>query len=57
MHEQYVQEVRLSLQNNIVEDQAKIEADLKQKLEKAAKVVFIKFSWCLKNNTKRNLGR
>jgi len=37
MHEQYVQEVRLSLQNNIVEDQAKIEADLKQKLEKAAK--------------------
>jgi septal ring factor EnvC (AmiA/AmiB activator) len=37
MHEQYVQEVRQSLQNMIVEDQTKIEADMKQKLEKAAK--------------------
>jgi len=37
LHEQYVQEVRLSLQNNIVEDQAKIEADLNQKLERAEK--------------------
>jgi len=37
LHEQYVKEVRQSLQDMIAEDQTKVEADLNSKLEKAAK--------------------